>query len=136
MPTATVWPSDDDQVAPVLPRDDAGVERVEQWLQAFAVSRDPALREQIVLAYLGLADRLADRYRSSRGTSREDLTQTARAALVAAVDRYDPTRERGFVPFAVACVVGELSDICATPPGGCMFPGPQGTQPQALQGGR
>jgi len=107
MPTATVWPSDD-EVAPVLPGDDAGVERVEQWLQAFAVSRDPALREQIVLAYLGLADRLADRYRSSRGTSREDLTQTARAALVAAVDRYDPTRERGFVPFAVACVVGEL----------------------------
>ena len=93
---------------PVLPGDDAGVERVEQWLQAFAVSRDPALREQIVLAYLGLADRLADRYRASRGTSREDLTQTARAALVAAVDRYDPTRERGFVPFAVACVVGEL----------------------------
>jgi RNA polymerase sigma-B factor len=108
MPTATVWSSDDDQVAPVLPGDDAGIERVEQWLQAFAVSRDPVLREQIVLAYLGLADRLADRYRSSRGTSREDLTQTARAALVAAVDRYDPTRERGFVPFAVACVVGEL----------------------------
>jgi RNA polymerase sigma-B factor len=97
-----------DEVVPVLPGDDAGVERVEQWLQAFAVSHDPALREQIILAYLGLADRLADRYHSSRGTSREDLTQTARAALIAAVDRYDPTRERGFVPFAVACVVGEL----------------------------
>jgi RNA polymerase sigma-B factor len=97
-----------DEVVPVFPGDDAGVERVQQWLQAFAASRDPALRERIVLAYLGLADRLADRYRSSRGTTREDLTQTARAALVAAVDRYDPTRERGFVPFAVACVVGEL----------------------------
>jgi RNA polymerase sigma-B factor len=108
MPTATVWTCDDDQVAPVLPGDETGAERVEQWLQAFAISHDPALREQIVLAYLGLADRLADRYRSSRGTTREDLTQTARAALVAAVDRYDPTRERGFVPFAVACVVGEL----------------------------
>jgi RNA polymerase sigma-B factor len=108
MPTATVRSCDDAEVAPVLPGDDAGVERVEHWLQAFAVSRDPALREQIVLAYLGLADRLADRYRSSRGTSREDLTQTARAALVAAVDRYDPTWERGFVPFAVACVAGEL----------------------------
>ena len=108
MPTATVRSRDDDEVAPVQPGDDAGIERVEQWLQAFAVSRDPALRDQIVLAYLGLADRLADRYRSSRGTTRDDLTQTARAALVAAVDRYDPTRERGFVPFAVACVVGEL----------------------------
>jgi RNA polymerase sigma-B factor len=108
MPTATMRSRNDDDVVPVLPGDDAGMERVEQWLQAFAVSRDPALREQIVLAYLGLADRLADRYRASRGTTREDLTQTARAALVAAVDRYDWTRERGFVPFAVACVVGEL----------------------------
>jgi RNA polymerase sigma-B factor len=108
MPTATVRSRNDDEVAPVLPGDDAGVERVEHWLQAFAVSRDLALREQIVLAYLGLADRLADRHRSSRGTTREDLIQTARAALVAAVDRYDPGRERGFVPFAVACVVGEL----------------------------
>jgi RNA polymerase sigma-B factor len=93
---------------PVFPGGDAAVERVEQWLQAFAVSRDPVLREQIVLAYLGLADRLADRYRSSRGTTREDLIQTARVALVAAVDRYDPTRERGFVPFAVTSVIGEL----------------------------
>jgi hypothetical protein len=76
-----------DEVVPVCPGDDAGAERVELWLQAFAVSRDPALRERIVLAYLGLADRLADRYRSSRGATREDLAQTARAALVAAVDR-------------------------------------------------
>ena len=36
------------------------------------------LREQIILAYLGLADRLADRYRHSRGTTAEDLRQTAR----------------------------------------------------------
>ncbi len=108
MPTATMRSRNDDEVAPVLPGDDAGVERVEQWLQAFAVSHDPALREQIVLAYLGLADRLADRYRSSRGTSGEDLTQTARAALVAAVDCYDPDYGNPFVPYAVACVVGEL----------------------------
>jgi RNA polymerase sigma-B factor len=46
----------------------------------------------------------------ARGTAPEDLTQTARAALVTAVDRYDPGKARagGFVPFAVACVVGEL----------------------------
>jgi hypothetical protein len=53
MSTATAWLHDNDKVAPVLPGDDAGIERVEQWLQAFAVSRDPTLREQIVLAYLG-----------------------------------------------------------------------------------
>jgi DNA-directed RNA polymerase specialized sigma subunit len=73
------------------------------------IEEEVLLVDRVVGAGIGLvADGLADRYRSSRGTSREDLTQTARAALVAAVDRYDPTRERGFVPFAVACVVGEL----------------------------
>jgi hypothetical protein len=41
----------------------------------YATSRDPVLREQIILAYLGLADRLADRYRHSRGSTPEDLIQ-------------------------------------------------------------
>jgi RNA polymerase sigma-B factor len=66
------------------------------------------LRQRIILAYLGLADRLAGRYRHSRGTSPEDLIQTARAGLIAAIDRYDPAYGNPFVPYAVACVVGEL----------------------------
>jgi RNA polymerase sigma factor (sigma-70 family) len=78
------------------------------WLCDYAIGRDPALRQRIILAYLGLADRLASRYRHSRGTTLEDLRQTARAGLIAAVDRYDPTHGTGFVPFAVASVVGEL----------------------------
>jgi RNA polymerase sigma-B factor len=55
-----------------------------------------------------LADRLANRYRHSRGTTPEDLIQAARAGLIAAVDRYDPGYGNPFVPYAVACVVGEL----------------------------
>ena len=35
------------------------------WLLEYAVSRDPVLRERIILAYLGLADRLTARYRHS-----------------------------------------------------------------------
>jgi hypothetical protein len=35
------------------------------WLLEYAVSRDPILRERIILAYLDLADRLAARYRHS-----------------------------------------------------------------------
>ena len=35
------------------------------WLLEYAVSRDPVLRERIILAYPGLADRLAARYRHS-----------------------------------------------------------------------
>ena len=48
------------------PGDDAATSEVDGWLQDSA--RDPALRQRIILAYLGLADRLASRYRHSRGT--------------------------------------------------------------------
>jgi RNA polymerase sigma-B factor len=92
----------------VLPGDGAAAAAEDARLREYAATRDPALREEIVLAYLGLADRLAMRFRHSRGTSPEDLTQTARAGLVAAVDRFDPERSTSFVPFAVASVVGEL----------------------------
>jgi RNA polymerase sigma-B factor len=95
-------------VVDVQPGDQAATTAVEEWLQADATSRDPQLRERIIVAYLGLADRLASRYRRSRGTTPEDLTQTARAALIAAIDRYDPGYGTPFVAYAVACVVGEL----------------------------
>jgi RNA polymerase sigma-B factor len=92
----------------VRPGDRAATRMAETRLREYAATRDPALREEIVLAYLGLADRLAMRFRHSRGTTPEDLTQTARTGLIAAVDRYDPARSSSFVPFAIASVVGEL----------------------------
>jgi RNA polymerase sigma-B factor len=98
----------DDPVVDVRPGDQHAATTVEGWLEAYATSRDPVLRERIILAYLGLADRLARRYRHSRGTTPEDLTQTARAGLIGAIDRYHPANNQRFVPYAVACVVGEL----------------------------
>ena len=97
-----------DAVLEVLPGDQDAATEVNGWLLEYATSGDPRLRERIILAYLGLADRLASRFRTSRGTSPEDLRQTARAGLIAAVDRYDPGYGTPFVPYAVACVVGEL----------------------------
>jgi RNA polymerase sigma-B factor len=106
--SATLSQLSNDAVLDVRPGDQAAATKVEGWLQAYATSRDPQLREQIILAYLGLADRLASRYQHSAGTTPEDLIQTARAGLIAAVDRYDPGYGTPFVPYAVACVVGEL----------------------------
>ena len=97
-----------DQVIDLRPGDRVATSQVAGWLTEYAATRDPVLRERIILAHLGLADRLASRYRHSRGTTPEDLTQTARAGLIAAVDRYDPARNTSFVPYAIACVVGEL----------------------------
>ena len=106
--SATISQLPNHAVLDVRPGDQLAGTAVEGWVGAYAASRDPQLRERIILAYLGLADRLATRYRTSRGTTPEDLIQTARAGLIAAVDRYDPAKGSAFVPFAVACVVGEL----------------------------
>src|SRR5215212_3258848 len=95
-------------VADVLPGDELAVNRVEALFRQYAETGDTEIREQIIVSYLGLADRLAERYRGSRGASPEDLRQTARVGLVAAVDRYDPDYGNPFVPYAVACVVGEI----------------------------
>jgi RNA polymerase sigma-B factor len=92
----------------VRPDDDAAVEVVEQWFRAYAVTRDPVTRERIIVAYLGLADRLADRYRGNKTMPLEDLRQTARLGLVKAVDRYEPDRANPFIPYAVATVIGEI----------------------------
>jgi len=92
----------------VRPEDEVAVQRVEQWFRDYAQNRDPVLRERIILAYLGLADRLAERYRSNRAVPLEDLRQVARLGLVKAVDRYQPERANPFIPYAVATVVGEL----------------------------
>ena len=106
--SATIPQLSDHAVRDIRPGDRTAATQVDAWLQDYASSRDPVRREQIILAYLGLADRVAGRYRSSRGTTLEDLRQTARAGLIAAVDRYDPSYGNPFVPYAVACVVGEL----------------------------
>jgi RNA polymerase sigma-B factor len=92
----------------VQPHDHVAASLVQGWLQAYAATRDPRVRERIILAYLGLADRLAGRYVRSQGVTLDDLRQAARMGLIAAVDRYDPTRGTPFVPYAVACVRGEL----------------------------
>jgi RNA polymerase sigma-B factor len=107
--TPVVYPAQSSLAASdVLPGDEHAVNRVEAWFRQYGDTRDPDIREQIIVSYLGLADRLAERYRGSRGVSPEDLRQTARVGLVAAVDRYDPDYGNPFVPYAVACVVGEL----------------------------
>jgi RNA polymerase sigma-B factor len=65
------------------------------------------LRDEIVEAWLPMAERLAGRFRS-RGESYEDLRQVAALGLVKAVDRYDPERGHAFESYAVPTVTGEI----------------------------
>lgn len=66
-----------------------------------------ALREELVSAWLPMAERLAGRFRN-RGESLDDLRQVAALGLVKAVDRYDPERGSAFESYAVPTVTGEI----------------------------
>ncbi|WP_432056357.1 RNA polymerase sigma factor SigF [Streptomyces sp. bgisy022] len=66
-----------------------------------------ALRDEIVEAWLPMADRLAGRFRS-RGESYDDLRQVAALGLVKAVDRYDPDLGNAFESYAVPTITGEI----------------------------
>ena len=65
------------------------------------------LRQQVIFAWLPVAERLALRFRN-KGESTDDLTQVAALALVKAVDRYDPGLGHAFASFAIPTIVGEL----------------------------
>ncbi|MEU4995859.1 RNA polymerase sigma factor SigF [Streptomyces sp. NPDC021622] len=66
-----------------------------------------ALRQELVSAWLPMAERLAGRFRN-RGESLDDLRQVAALGLVKAVDRYDPERGSAFESYAVPTVTGEI----------------------------
>src|SRR6476661_7839376 len=72
-----------------------------------AESRDPALRNELVTAHLGLAEYLARRF-DNRGEQVDDLVQVASVGLVKAVDRFDPDRGLEFATYATPTIVGEL----------------------------
>jgi hypothetical protein len=57
--STTITASPDHAVLEVRPGDQEAATEVDGWLAEYAASRDPGLRERIILAYLGLADRLA-----------------------------------------------------------------------------
>ena len=70
-------------------------------------SLDPAAREELITANLGLAHQLARRF-LHRGEPLDDLVQVASVALVKSVDRFDPSRGVDFAAFATRTIIGEL----------------------------
>jgi RNA polymerase sigma-B factor len=65
------------------------------------------LRDEVVQAWLPMAERIAGRF-CGRGETYEDLRQIAALGLVKAVDRYDPGRGKAFESYAVPTVTGEI----------------------------
>ena len=75
--------------------------------QAFAATRSPELREELVRRFIPLAKALALRYRR-RTESLDDLVQVASLGLVKSINGFDPSRGLPFQAYAVPTILGEL----------------------------
>ncbi|HEY3941850.1 MAG TPA: SigB/SigF/SigG family RNA polymerase sigma factor [Acidimicrobiales bacterium] len=82
-------------------------EELREKFAAFAATRDPALRHELVNAHIGLAHHLARRF-ANRGEPFDDLLQVASVGILTSVDRFDPARGVEFSTFATQTVIGEL----------------------------
>ncbi len=74
----------------------------------YARTRDLQLRNQLVAMYEGTVRYLASRFQPGVGASMEDLVQVGFLGLIAAVERYDPSRGGSFTTFAMPTIVGVI----------------------------
>ncbi len=80
---------------------------IETLLARYAVSRDPALREAIIVRNLGLVTQLARRLARS-GDQLDDLIQVGFIGLIKAIDRFEPARGVRFTTYAIPTIAGEM----------------------------
>jgi len=75
--------------------------------ETLARTGDAEVRNRLLVAYDGLARKLASRL-SRRNHQYEDLTQVARMGLLKALDRFDPRRGVAFTTYGWQVAQGEL----------------------------
>jgi RNA polymerase sigma-B factor len=73
----------------------------------YARSGSLALREQLIIRYIGLVSYLARRFHAGE-EQLDDLIQVGFIGLIKAIDRYDPGRGASFTSYAVPTIVGEI----------------------------
>lgn len=90
----------------VSPRDDTDL------INRFLTSRDPALREEIILRYVPLVHFVLGRLGLSRsmGADYEDAASQGLLGLIEAVDRFDPSFGAQFSTYATVRVRGRVLD--------------------------
>lgn len=82
-------------------------DEVDELHQEYARSRDPEVRDRLVIQYRSLAHHFARRF-ANRGEPLDDLAQVAMLALVKALERFEPAREIRFATYAARVISGEL----------------------------
>ncbi len=70
-------------------------------------SRDPKVREQLILSHMNLVRYLARKF-ANRGEPLEDLIQVGMIGLINAIDRFDASRGIRFATYATPTIVGEI----------------------------
>ena len=96
-------------------------ERLVPLLSQFALTRAPALRDQLVENYLPLARAVARRF-EGRGAEREDLQQVASIALMKAIERFEPDRGFRFVTYAIPTIAGDVRNYLRDKASGMRVP--------------
>jgi RNA polymerase sigma-B factor len=82
-------------------------DQTREWFADYATSRDPAIREELVVAHLNLVRYLAVRF-GNRGESIDDLIQVGTVGLIKAIDRFDHERGVEFTTYATPTIIGEI----------------------------
>jgi RNA polymerase sigma-B factor len=81
--------------------------QAERLVAEFAKTRDPRLRDRIVLMHDRMVRYLASRF-DSRLSPQEDVVQVAYIGLISAIDRFDPKKGGSFITYAIPTIVGEI----------------------------
>jgi len=82
-------------------------EATRELFRTFAKTRDPKLRDELVVAHLNLARYLAIRF-ANRGEQLDDLIQVGTLGLIKAIDRFDVGRGVEFTTYATPTIIGEI----------------------------
>jgi RNA polymerase sigma-B factor len=102
------WPTGQTPLRPVSPAGTPAPDRqTERLIAEFAQTRDPRLRERLVLMHDRMVRYLASRF-DTRLSPQEDVIQVASIGLISAIDRFDPQKGVSFVTYAIPTIVGEI----------------------------
>ncbi len=85
----------------------AGEDNMEFLSFEYARTRDPHMRERLILHHQRLVHYVAARFIGS-GETLEDLVQVGNIGLINALDRYDPGQNVKFSTYATPTIVGEI----------------------------
>lgn len=79
----------------------------EELFAKYRQSKDPDIREDLVLRHIDLVRKLASRF-ANRGQPLDSLVSVGSIGLINAVDRYDVSRGVKFTTYATHCILGEI----------------------------